>query len=425
MSRCRSRACSVLDLVAAAAGRVLLAAAGRLRRRRDQGRGHRAGRLRPLVAAALRGRRPRRAASALFLALNRGKRSIRIDLKTDAGKRGAAAPGAGRRRAARVVPPGRARPPRRRLRAAAPGEPAAGLLRDHRLRPGRAQPRPLGPRHELPRPQRAPRPDRRRRRAAGPGRRPDRRPRRRGADGGVRDPDRAARARALGRGPARRLLDVRRRRCRGWRWWPPRCSPTRPDARARRAAAGRRVHLLPPLPVRRRLRHARRAGAEVLGRASADGVGREDLLEHAFDPPGSDAHRDGVARSSPRAPASSGAQFASEHDCCLEPVLELDEALRLRAGGGARDGRRARPAGRGAAGQAARAADQARAARRATRPGRRDRRSASTPTRCWPAPASAPRRSPRCTRPARSPGRPTARAGLVPAGDERDCRRAC
>jgi crotonobetainyl-CoA:carnitine CoA-transferase CaiB-like acyl-CoA transferase len=56
------------------------------------------------------------------------------------------------------------------------------------------------------------------------------------------------------------------------------------------------------------------------------GVGREDLLEKAFAPPGSDAHRTvseifaGRTREEWRA-------FASEHDCCLEPVLGLDEAL--------------------------------------------------------------------------------------------------
>ncbi len=56
------------------------------------------------------------------------------------------------------------------------------------------------------------------------------------------------------------------------------------------------------------------------------GVGREDLLGHAFDPPGSDAHRAvceifaGRTREEWRA-------FASEHDCCMEPVLGLDEAL--------------------------------------------------------------------------------------------------
>ena len=49
----------------------------------------------------------------------------------------------------------------------------------------------------------------------------DRRPRRRRADGGLRNPRGAARARTLGRGPARRRLDDRRRRSRGWRWWPP------------------------------------------------------------------------------------------------------------------------------------------------------------------------------------------------------------
>ena len=56
------------------------------------------------------------------------------------------------------------------------------------------------------------------------------------------------------------------------------------------------------------------------------GVGREDLLSTAFDPPGSDGHREvcqilaGRTREQWRA-------FASEHDCCLEPVLELDEVL--------------------------------------------------------------------------------------------------
>ena len=78
----------------------------------------------------------------------------------------------------------------------------------------------------------------------------------------------------------------------------------------------------------------------------------------------------------------------------------------LRAGGGARDGGRARPTGLGAAGQAAWSPDQAEPDSGRSRPGRRDRRSASTPTSCWQAPATAPTRSPRCTRPARSPVRP-------------------
>ena len=41
--------------------------------------------------------------------------------------------------------------------------------------------------------------------------------------------------------------------------------------------------------------------------------------------------------------------FAREHDCCLEPVLELDEALYSELVERARDGRRDRAAGRGAA----------------------------------------------------------------------------
>ncbi|MFN8201734.1 MAG: CoA transferase [Solirubrobacteraceae bacterium] len=56
------------------------------------------------------------------------------------------------------------------------------------------------------------------------------------------------------------------------------------------------------------------------------GVGREDLVAHQFDAPGSAAHADveAIFRARTRAEWSA---FASEHDCCLEPVLELDEAL--------------------------------------------------------------------------------------------------
>jgi crotonobetainyl-CoA:carnitine CoA-transferase CaiB-like acyl-CoA transferase len=56
------------------------------------------------------------------------------------------------------------------------------------------------------------------------------------------------------------------------------------------------------------------------------GVGREDLLEHAFDPPGSDAHRALCDVFAARTRAQ-WEEFASEHDCCLEPVLGLAEAL--------------------------------------------------------------------------------------------------
>jgi crotonobetainyl-CoA:carnitine CoA-transferase CaiB-like acyl-CoA transferase len=56
------------------------------------------------------------------------------------------------------------------------------------------------------------------------------------------------------------------------------------------------------------------------------GVAREDLLEHAFDPPGSDAHR-AVGEVFASRTREQWRQFATEHDCCLEPVLDLDEAL--------------------------------------------------------------------------------------------------
>jgi alpha-methylacyl-CoA racemase len=56
------------------------------------------------------------------------------------------------------------------------------------------------------------------------------------------------------------------------------------------------------------------------------GVGREDLVGRAFDPPGSDTHRAVEAIFASRTREEWRA-FASEHDCCLEPVLEVEEAL--------------------------------------------------------------------------------------------------
>jgi crotonobetainyl-CoA:carnitine CoA-transferase CaiB-like acyl-CoA transferase len=61
-------------------------------------------------------------------------------------------------------------------------------------------------------------------------------------------------------------------------------------------------------------------------RAWCEGVSREDLLEHAFDPPGSDAHR-AVSEIFESRTREQWRAFASEHDCCLEPVMDLDEAL--------------------------------------------------------------------------------------------------
>ncbi len=60
--------------------------------------------------------------------------------------------------------------------------------------------------------------------------------------------------------------------------------------------------------------------------AWCDGVGRPDLAAHAFDSPGSESHAavEAIFRQRTR---DQWRAFASEHDCCLEPVLGLDEAL--------------------------------------------------------------------------------------------------
>src|SRR3984885_13962977 len=52
------------------------------------------------------------------------------------------------------------------------------------------------------------------------------------------------------------------------------------------------------------------------------GVGREDLAERASDPPGSDTHRALEAGLATRTREQWRA-FAAEHDCCLEPVMDL------------------------------------------------------------------------------------------------------
>jgi len=56
------------------------------------------------------------------------------------------------------------------------------------------------------------------------------------------------------------------------------------------------------------------------------GVSREDLADHGFDPPGSQAHEE-VERIFAERTRDAWARFGAEHDCCLEPVLDLDEAL--------------------------------------------------------------------------------------------------
>jgi alpha-methylacyl-CoA racemase len=56
------------------------------------------------------------------------------------------------------------------------------------------------------------------------------------------------------------------------------------------------------------------------------GVEREDLIEKQFEAPGSDAHAE-VERIFLERTREEWREFASQHDCCLEPLLDLDEAL--------------------------------------------------------------------------------------------------
>jgi crotonobetainyl-CoA:carnitine CoA-transferase CaiB-like acyl-CoA transferase len=57
-----------------------------------------------------------------------------------------------------------------------------------------------------------------------------------------------------------------------------------------------------------------------------DGVGRPDLKDKQFEHPSSEAGKK-VAAVFRRRTRDEWAAFASDHDCCLEPVLDLEEAL--------------------------------------------------------------------------------------------------
>jgi crotonobetainyl-CoA:carnitine CoA-transferase CaiB-like acyl-CoA transferase len=56
------------------------------------------------------------------------------------------------------------------------------------------------------------------------------------------------------------------------------------------------------------------------------GVGHEELIAKQFERPGSDAHAQ-VSEIFKTRTREQWEEFASKHDCCLEPMLELDEAL--------------------------------------------------------------------------------------------------
>jgi crotonobetainyl-CoA:carnitine CoA-transferase CaiB-like acyl-CoA transferase len=56
------------------------------------------------------------------------------------------------------------------------------------------------------------------------------------------------------------------------------------------------------------------------------GVDRADLIEHQFEKPGSATHAE-IEHIFLTRTRDEWAAFADEHDCCLEPVLEVEEAL--------------------------------------------------------------------------------------------------
>jgi alpha-methylacyl-CoA racemase len=60
--------------------------------------------------------------------------------------------------------------------------------------------------------------------------------------------------------------------------------------------------------------------------AFCHGVGREDLIGEQFAPPGSEGHL-AVAEVFRGRTRDEWAAFNDRHDCCLEPILDLDEAL--------------------------------------------------------------------------------------------------
>ncbi len=61
-------------------------------------------------------------------------------------------------------------------------------------------------------------------------------------------------------------------------------------------------------------------------KAFCEGAGRPDLLAHQFAAPGSDGHAQ-IAEVFKGKTKAEWAAFNDSHDCCIEPVLDLDEAL--------------------------------------------------------------------------------------------------
>ena len=112
---------------------------------------------------------------------------------------------------------------------------------------------------------------------------------------------------------------------RGWRWSRPAISPTATSPTAETSSSPGRSSAT--ARTRRRTAGSPAApSSRNSGPAWCRGVGREDLIEHQFEPPGSEAHAQAaeIFRSRTR---EEWRAFNDEHDCCVEPVLDLDEAL--------------------------------------------------------------------------------------------------
>ena len=168
------------------------------------------------------------------------------------------------------------------------------------------------------------------------------------------------------------------------------------------------------------------------GRTGATGVGRPDLIEKQFEHPDSEAGAEVAAVFKERT-RDEWTAFAGEHDCCLEPILDLDEALDSELVRAREMVVELDQPGIGPVKQVG-VADQALAhAGRHER--RRARRSASTPTRCCAdrldasdppaAAASEGSRVTRTRRPAAHAASWPRRRACPPARSSTTCARAC
>ena len=143
-------------------------------------------------------------------------------------------------------------------------------------------------------------------------------------------------------------------------------------------------------------------------RSWCEGIGREDLIDKQFAPHGSEAHeaiRDEFLKKS----RDEWEAFAAEHECCVEPVLAVDEVaessllaerdslIEIEDAGADAPVRQVDFPVRFSGGHRA--------------PRKRAPSSARTPKRCWERRVTAPRRSRRCSRRRRSPACRTRRPG--------------